>query len=172
MLCLIQSFFINTCPDYVWKNCRNQKKVFIKTVFCCVLENLKEIKKYKYSIFRYNRFDLKKWCTLKKRYILPTPFFFRFRSSVLPSHTNQIFFLPILYLTFSFLFISFSFSWNVHWWLSLFLYIVDFTLWLWRVASGEFVKHKTTKLTEKREKRFLNRIKHWNIYYFRLNLTL
>ena len=52
-------------------------------------------------------------------------------------HNNQIFF-PILYIISSFLLISFSFSWNVHWVLSLSpVQCMYFIVWRWRVDSGK-----------------------------------
>ena len=79
---------------------------------------IKEEKIQSVFSFWYNRISYKEMIctTLKNNYtILPTPF-----SSV--SHTykpNKIFSSYSLQYIFSFLLISFSFSWNVHWVLSL-----------------------------------------------------
>ena len=99
----------------------NDEKAPFNTLFFMLSLSIVEIKEEKIqSVFSfwYNRISYKEMIctTLKNNYtILPTPF-----SSV--SHTykpNKIFSSYSLQYIFSFLLISFSFSWNVHWVLSL-----------------------------------------------------
>lgn len=110
--------------------------------------NVEEIKNTN-TLFRYNRFDIKKWCTLRDTYC-QLPFF-------LFTHTK--YFFP--FFTLSFLLISFSFSWNVHWVLSL-LYMY-FAVWLWRVASGGYGKY-TTRLKKRRKEKRKTLTNIFNVY--------
>ena len=95
---------------------------------------IKEEKIQSVFSFWYNRISYKEMIctTLKNNYtILPTPF-----SSV--SHTykpNKIFSSYSLQYIFSFLLISFSFSWNVHWVLSLSSIEWMFTVRSWKKSS-------------------------------------
>ena len=142
------------------KKCSNQKKILIKTLFCCVLENLKEIKKYKYSIFRYNRFDIKKWCTLKRDTYCQLPF-----SSVSLTHKPNTFSSYSLHYLLFFIDIIFIF-------MKCSLSVKSLLIYCWfccmvvKGCFGGIREIQNYKIDGKREIRFLNRVHHWNVFYF------
>ena len=121
----------------------NDKKTIIIKMVCNFGSGLYEIEKCQVSYLFYldtKEFNIKKWYVpLWKRKKITLQYC---QLPFLPFHTHtqtkQNFSSYSSHYIFSFLLISFSFSWNVHWVLSLSpVQCMYFIVWRWRVDSGK-----------------------------------